>query len=577
MVSKRRAKRKRKRKLSPEERRHNKVKKAHIRSVRSVLRDLGFDRVSELAEIEIAFGGQAGEFDDVFLYENLLLLIEYTTSQSSDVTGHLKNKKILFSKVMADTKGFMAYLRTKSTKFDERLGKSFHADKYIIKIMYCSLNSYDEAIKKIVDEPIYLDYPILKYFEKLASVIKMSAMPEVLAFLGLDPTAVAQRGVFPSKSQSDSYDGSILPEWSSGFPPGYKVVSFYVDAAALLSRAYVLRRDGWRGSFHAYQRMVLGSKIEAIRRTLKSDRRVFVNNIIATLPSDVHPEHPGGKTADITTMNNTEPVKIRLPKRANSIGLIDGQHRLYSYYETKEDDEEIARLRNQQNLLVTGVIYPEGLSRAKAERFEATLFLSINSNQTNAPTPLRQEIEVFLSPFSPTAIGRQVMQRLAKSGPLANHVENYFFDKGKLKTSSIVSYGLGPLIKLSGENSLFKLFRHPQKDEIANERSATGLEAYLQFATSTINLFLNAVKANVDPSRWTPDTAVENRLLTVTYVNSFLITLRLLIEHKYKLNFDKLNASLKGLNGFNFKSYHSSQYARMAEKIYEKYFQATGT
>jgi hypothetical protein len=63
-----------------------------------------------------------------------------------------------------------------------------------------------------------------------------------------------------------------------------------------------------------------------------------VNNLIATLPSDVHPELPNGKTADISKLTNTEPVKIRLPLRANSIGLIDGQHRLYSYYEAQEDD-----------------------------------------------------------------------------------------------------------------------------------------------------------------------------------------------------------------------------------------------
>lgn len=121
---------------------------------------------------------------------------------------------------------------------------------------------------------------------------------------------------------------------------------------------------------------------------------------------------------------------------------------------TGKTTPKIAKLRNEQNLLVTGIIYPPNTQREAAERFEATLFLAINSNQTNAPAALRQEIEVILKPFSPTAIGKQVMQRLAKSGPLQGHVEAYFFDKGKLKTTSIVSYGLGPLIKLGGDDSL---------------------------------------------------------------------------------------------------------------------------
>lgn len=565
-------KKKAKPKLSAKEREQRKVKNSHMRSARSIFRNMGFDRVTELSESQIKFDGQAGEFDDAFLRENLLLLVEYTTSQSSDVSDHLKKKKILFSKVIGSPKQFLVYLRGKSSTFDARLGSTFHPDKYILRIIYCSLNSYDDSIKATVTEPIYLDFPYLKYFEKLASIIKVSALSEMLAFLGVDPTDVALGGHFPSKSQSVSYHGSILPEWASGFPQGYKVVSFYADAAALLSRAYVLRRDGWRGSFQAYQRMVLGSKIEAIRKKLKTDRRVFVNNIIATLPQDVHPELPDGKTADITQLTETEPVTIRLPLRANSIGLIDGQHRLYSYHEARDDDPEIAKLRHQQNLLVTGIIYPQGTLSVETERFEATLFLSINAHQTNAPTPLRQEIEVFLSPFSPTAIGRQVMQRLAKAGPLAGQVETYFFDKGKLRTSSIVSYGLGPLIKLGGDDSIFKLFTHSEKGDIADGKSTAGLEAYLKFATTTINVFLGAVKANVDTARWTSDTTVKDRLLAVTYVNSFLITLRLLIQNSHKLDFDTLNAALAGLNSFDFKSYHSSQYARMAEKIYKEYF-----
>lgn len=577
MAPRKLARKKIRKRLSLEERRRNKVKAEHIRSVRYTLNNLGFDRLTELAEKEIEFAGQAGEFDDVFLHENLLIFIEYTTSQPSDVTGHLKNKKIIFSKILSDPKGFIDYLRRKFTTFDDRLTTRFHPDEYVMRILYCSRYDYDASIKAIVDEPVYLDYLILKYFQRLCSIIKMSALHEVFDFLDVDPTSIAEKGKFPSSSQSDSYDAFILPEASSGFPPGYKVVSFYIDAAALLSRSYVLRRDGWRGSFQAYQRMILGSKIEDIRKKVKSSRQVFINNVIATFPSDVHPELENGKTVDITKLIKTQAVKIRLPKRANSIGLIDGQHRLYSYYESRDDDEEIAKLRHQQNVLVTGIIYPENMEQAEAERFAATLFLSINSDQTNAPTPLRQEIEVVLRPFSATAIGRQVMQRLAKDGPLAGHVEDNFYDKGKLKTSSIVSYGLGPLIKLSGEDSLFKIFDHPEKGNIEEEGSTAGLDAYLQFSTSNVKLFLNAIRANVDDVRWTPDNSVKNRVLTVTYVNSFLITLRLLIKNGYPIEFERLRVALKGIDSFEFASYRSSQYARMAEEIYSKYFSGAGS
>lgn len=568
----RRKKKPPKKKLSAQERSQLRVKSAHIRSVRSIFRNMGFERASEIAGTEIKVGGQSGEFDDAFLYENLLILTEYTTSQPSDVTSHLKNKKIIFSNVIADKRSFLAYLREKLPKLNERLGDKFHIDRYIIEILYCSLKDFDQNIKSIVTEPRYLDFPILKYFENISGTVKKSCLGEFFDFLKIDPKEVASNGVFENSTQNANYEGSILPESSSGFDPGYKVVSFYADPAALLSRAYVLRRDGWQASYQAYQRMLIRSKIESIRKKLKEEKRVFVNNIVATLPPDAHAVLPNGKTADISKITKTEPVTISLPLKANSVGLIDGQHRLYSYYESRDDDPRIAKLRHQQNLLVTGIVYPENITSEEAERFEAELFLAINSHQTNASTALRQEIEVLLHPYSQMAIGRQVMRRLGEIGPLAGHVEKYFFDKGKLKTSSIVSYGLGPLIKLSGDDSLFKLFSHPDKEAFAAGRSTAGLEAYLNFATTHINTFLGAVRANVDGTRWTSDPKSKDRLIAVTYINSFLITLRLLIQNGASLEFDDLKSKLRGIGSFRFKDYHSSQYARMAENIYKNYF-----
>ncbi|WP_181177527.1 DGQHR domain-containing protein [Mesorhizobium sp. B4-1-1] len=565
-------KKKPKKTLTPEQRKARKQKADHIRIVRTMFRNAGFDRVVEVAELQVHFGGQDGEFDDAFVYQNVIFLVEYTTSQSSDVTAHLKNKKIIFSKVESDPDGFISYLRNKVPDFDARLGNEFHPKKLILKIVYCSRFDVNQAVKGTVDEPVYLDYPVLKYFEKICGAIKMSALPEIFDFTGIDPSKVARKGIFPKIDSDDKFHGSILPDSASGFPSNYKVVSFYADAATLLDRAYVLRRDGWRSSFQAYQRMLQPSKIEQIRRKLKSDGQVFVNNIIATLPSDVHPVDEKGHTVDIKSLEETAPVKIALPLRQNSIGLIDGQHRLFSYYESREDDKQIAKLRNEQNLLVTGIIYPQNTSKQIAERFEATLFLAINSNQTNAPPALKQEIEVILKPFSPTAIGKQVMQSLAATGPLQGHVEAYFFDKGKLKTTSIVSYGLGPLIKLGGVDSLFKLFSHSDKDKIASDEAQSALTAYIKFSATQIEIFLNAVKANMPAHRWTTDGKTKDRVLTVTYINSFLITMRRIIEDGGAIEFSQLKEKLSGIDSFEFAAFHSSQYGRMADAIYEKHF-----
>ncbi len=516
------------------------------------------------------FIGQKGEFDDCFVYENLIVLVEYTTSSSSNVSDHLKHKKIIFDRVVENSQRFLAYLESEVPAFANRL-EAYHQDRYRLCIVYCSRNEFDEAIKFVVDSPRYLDYPLLKYFEKLASSIKLSALPELLHFFEIAPNEIGENGRMKTTVAHVHYPGSLLPEEASGFPKGYKVTSFYADAGSLLERAFVLRRKGWRSSQEAYQRMLIPSKIEAIRSALRTKGQVAINNIIATLPSDVQPIGSDGHPLKPSDLTETKPVTITLPLRANSIGLIDGQHRLFSYYRTKEDDETIARLRHQQNLLVTGIIYPPNLTAYEAERFEAGLFLTINSNQSSAPPDLRQEIEVILNPFSPTAISKQVMERLSASGPLFGQVERYFYDKGKLKTSSIVNYGLAPLLKLNGDDTIFKRFSHPHKGELMSQ-SREVLEDYIQFSVSSINQFLSAVKSNVPKERWTTDAKVPDRLLSVTFINGFLITMRKLIENGKSLEFDDLHVALADFGSFNTKPFSSSQYNRMAESIAKKYF-----
>jgi hypothetical protein len=52
-----------------------------------------------------------------------------------------------------------------------------------------------------------------------------------------------------------------------------------------------------------------------------------------------------------------------------------------------------------------------------------------------------------------------------------------------------------------------------------------------------------------------------------------LISMRLLIEKKKSLSAEELNRSFSGIDDFDFSTYHSSQYKRMAEEIVETYFE----
>lgn len=168
------------------------------------------------------------------------------------------------------------------------------------------------------------------------------------------------------------------------------------------------------------------------------------------------------------------------------------------------------------------------------------------------------------------------MERIADSQPLFGHVERYFYEKGKLKTSSIVSYGLSQLVKLSGNDSLFSIFEHDKKGSLPNGKSKDALFGYIDFCSKTIIHFLKAVRADVGDERWTTDKKTANRILNVTYINAFLITMRKIIASGGSLEPVELKNNLVGISKFNFKAFHSSQYNRMAEKIFEKHFEKTG-
>jgi DGQHR domain-containing protein len=558
--------------LSAAEKAFNKLKADHRSVIRSSLTRAGFHRVTGVSDREFIYENQKTDLDDIFVYENIVILAEYTCAKPSGVGDHVKAKKHIYDKILADTEAFMTFLAGRFPASAEQLASGYHVQQKVVKILYCSRYDFEAKYKLNVPAPVYMDYPAVRYFAAVSDAIRKSARFELLHFLGIDDALVGVNGKIDVAIPSKNYTGSLLPESHSHFDTGFKIVTFYADPEALLRTCYVLRKDGWRDSMNLYQRMISKPKIEAIRAYLKKQKRVFINNVIVTLPPEVKPLNEEMETVDTATLKKTEPVTIKLPDKPNTIGIIDGQHRVFAYHETAVDDSQIALLRVQQNLLVTGIIYPPQLSGIEREKFEARLFLEINSTQTNAKAHLKQAIGLVLEPFAAESIAARVLSQLAKSGPLQGVVEQYFFDTDKLKTSSIVSYGLKPLVKTSGTDSIFSIWSHAAREDVAEGRNDEALAEYVSFCVAMINRVLAAIRKNLSSGRWTTNPKAERRVLATTYVNSFLIILRLLIEADKSLADADLQNAFAGIDGFDFGKYHSSQYKRMAEEIVAIHF-----
>ncbi|WP_293604474.1 DGQHR domain-containing protein [Polaromonas sp. UBA4122] len=547
-------------------------------STRAVFQRIGFDWIKS-DDIQFTFDGRTGEIDDILVFENVLVIAEYTTGKPD--SGHLARKSILYEKILKQPGNWIAEYAGINESFSAAMAASkYQPDEFQLFVCYASLHGADQEIETAFPHYRFLDGTRLRYFDALSKTIQRSAKHEFFNYLGVNLRKLGSR-IHSTEDDSKNFSGYLLPESNSGYQRGFKVVSFYADPATLLEMSYVLRKDSWRDPDGLYQRILIHGKIKSMRRYLTDAKRVFVNNIIVTLPPETVINDPTtGKNADNSQLVSVTPVKISIPRQASMIGLIDGQHRVFSYHDAPKDplDAEIAKQRMRQNLLVTGLIFPTSWTRQQKREFEAKLFLEINDTQARAKTLLKQSIEVLLNPFSTLAIAKEVINRMSRSGPLNGLLQTNFFDPpDRIKTSSIVSYGLRPLVKTDGDDSLYAAWSHKDK-ALLTDRTASQdrrnelLHFYIEFCAIQINEFLIEAKMAIGPDKWRVSTPKDRQILGPTVVNGFFVCIRQLVESGNLLGRQHYAKKLTPLATVNFSTYTSSAWKSLGDKLFELCF-----
>jgi DGQHR domain-containing protein len=580
---KRKKRNKSKRPLDPQK----KLQQLQRIEIRGLMKNIGFTRIPKVDKKEFVYEERRSELDDVFFLQNVIVLMEYTVGSPGT---HLLKKKIIYDLINDNPPAFIKFL-IKEPKFKDltevlkkQVLSEYTLSQLQVKVVYASREKISGENKKVVKNVCFFDYYIVKYFGSLSKTIKKSCRFEFLNFLGLNFSKIGPNIKSTAKNPTNEFSGHILPEEHSSFKNGYKLISFYMDANSLMRRAFVLRKDSWRykDSIGLYQRMLGRKKIMGMRKYLHEKRRVFVNNIIVTLPFDkIKLFDINGKELTLdkhgnfkfNSLTNITPATVQIKDEPNIIGIVDGQHRSYAYHEGEDSYEKtIAKMRDVQNLLITGILYPEEEEQNKRIKFEAELFLEINSTQTGAKSDLKQGIEYILNPFSTTSIAKDILNKLNESGPLGTVFEEYWFEESKLKTSSIISFGLKPIIKLDGKDSLFTIWKDASKSKLKGSRDQKLLNTYKEFCVEQIRNIFIGLKANILPQNWKKDVKDPNAILTVTTVNGVINCLRMLVENNKTGSAEYYKKHFVGVNNFKFKDYKSSQYRRLGEELYSNYF-----
>ena len=137
----------------------------------------------------------------------------------------------------------------------------------------------------------------------------------------------------------------------------------------------------------------------------------------------------------------------------------------------------------------------------------------------------------------------------------------------------MVSYAVKPIVKLSGDDSFYRIWKQLGKAELLEEKNAELRAKYVEYCAKHINVFLSAAKDCVPKDLWTFDKKNKKRMLTTTIINGLIICLRKIVETGSVADFDYYKSKFKDqLTLFSFTKYKSSQYTRMGQDLFDEFF-----
>ena len=528
----------------------------------SIFEGAGFKHIPS-DNIQFQIEGRQGEIDHIFAWENIILLCEETAGK--EVTKHCTNK-IFFHKLIAqDWSKFFNDYRKINPELDAYIESKYTAEELEVRhIYYSEEQDLDEGVAKNSFPFRILSRSNAAYFAALVKTIARSAKFEILKFLEISLNRVGDVRVSGGSVTSQSFPGFALPAAHTNYPKDFAIVSFYADPMALIKRAYILRRDGWQSPDLSYQRFVRADKLSEMRDYLSNNGKVFVNNLIVTLPSKALMQEANGQPVDPKTLTQRTHVDLILPLELGTVGVVDGQHRILAYFEGSGPvEEKISLLRKRQNLLVTGIIFPTNYTAEMRVKFEAELFLSINDTQTGVHTQLRQDLETIINPETPLAIGRLIINKLSQDGSLEGMLQISQFDPSeKIATGSLGPYVLKPLLRKG--STFYKTWDPKETQDLSDFEQR---RKYIDYSVQEIKRLLAGCSQNLK-HLWKP--VAQGGILSTTIVGGLLLLLERLIEAGHPLSTLDYPKLLMPIREFDFSPYKSSGWKQLSKDLMAK-------
>lgn len=185
---------------------------------------------------------------------------------------------------------------------------------------------------------------------------------------------------------SDVFAGTIIPELQNKVPAikgkmgGHTYYSFSIEPEKLLKISYVLHRSkANENMMPTYQRIIKKRRLSKILEFIDNEDQpgYFPNSIIINIDTNGKKLGWNNATPQVEGAISKNGI-LHLPKKYRSAFIIDGQHRLYGYSDSK--------YKSNNTIPVVAFV---NLSRKE----QVNLFMQINENQKAVPKTLRETLK----------------------------------------------------------------------------------------------------------------------------------------------------------------------------------------
>ncbi|MDD4437677.1 MAG: DGQHR domain-containing protein [Tissierellia bacterium] len=395
----------------------------------TMLASLGFDLLNKNQIIKIPYNKKdsslALTFDILAKDSESIILVKTESSK--------KNDKSKFGIFLESMKNNMDGIRkTLRGLFPDSQLKF----KFILATENYALTEGDNFILEKI-KGVHFDEDAIEYYIKMFSQIGLAARYQLLGAL--------------------FYDQDI-PEMDNRVPAirgrmgGHTYYSFSIEPEKLLKIAYVLHRNKANTSMMpTYQRIIQKSRLESIHKFIEEDKGYFPNSIIISLDSGKRKKL---EFQESTNINSTiaDIGVLYLPKRYRSAYIIDGQHRLYGYanskYKTTNTIPVVAFLDLEREEQVKLFMQINENQKAVSKNLRNTLnadLLWTSESYIDQMTALRSRLAIFLGEDRNSALYGKISigedKRIITTQQIDNALKKSNF-LGKVTKTKIESYSV---------------------------------------------------------------------------------------------------------------------------------------